>query len=113
MESRRGEVWTKMPSVCRLGQEAVHEALSGEADMAKLHQSEPSTRQFPDFLLWQTVIAPSKEQKDASGNLSGMRKIIMVTNWVERDPGLGRCTAQWLLLSPRLWIKAAPIRAQS
>lgn len=41
-----------MPSMCRLGQEAVHEALSGEADMAKLHQSEPSTRQFPDFLLW-------------------------------------------------------------
>lgn len=53
-----------MQSVGRLGPEAAHEALDGQADMAKLHQLAP---QFSDFLTKATVIALSKQQEDASG----------------------------------------------
>lgn len=41
-----------MLSVCRQGLEAAHEALVGEAEVAKLHQSQPTPPQFPDLLLW-------------------------------------------------------------
>lgn len=50
VESLRGEVWTNR--ACRQGLEAAHEALVGEAEVAKLHQSQPTPPQFPDFLLW-------------------------------------------------------------
>lgn len=53
-----------MLSVGRLGPEAAHEALHGQADMAKLHQLAP---QFSDVLTGATVIALAKQQEDASG----------------------------------------------
>ena len=53
-----------MLSVGRLGPEAAHEALHGQADMAKLHQLAP---QFSDVLTGATVIALAKQKEDASG----------------------------------------------
>lgn len=40
-------------------------------------------------------------------------QIITVMDGMEADTGLVRHMAQWLLLSSQLWIKMAPIRAQS
>lgn len=53
-----------MLSVGRLGPEAAHKALDGQADMAKRHQLAP---QCSGFLTRATVIALSKQQEDASG----------------------------------------------